>query len=66
MSEATFQLEVLRYRPETDQDPTFQTYTVPYRDDWLVLDALNHVKDHLDRTLSFRWSCHMVSAAAAA
>jgi len=59
MSEATFQLEVLRYRPETDRDPTFQTYTVPYRDDWLVLDALNHVKDHLDRTLSFRWSCHM-------
>jgi len=59
MAEPTIDLEVLRYRPETDQDPAFQTYTVPYRDDWLVLDALNHVKDHLDRTLSFRWSCHM-------
>jgi fumarate reductase iron-sulfur subunit len=59
MSDPTFQLEVLRYRPETDPEPAFQTYTVPYRNDWLVLDALNHVKDNLDRTLSYRWSCHM-------
>jgi fumarate reductase iron-sulfur subunit len=32
---------------------------VPYQDDWVVLDALNHIKDNLDRTLSYRWSCHM-------
>ena len=25
----------------------------------MVLDALNHIKDHLDATLSYRWSCHM-------
>jgi fumarate reductase iron-sulfur subunit len=25
----------------------------------VVLDGLNHVKDHLDGTLSFRWSCRM-------
>jgi fumarate reductase iron-sulfur subunit len=59
MSEPVFELEVLRYRPETDQDPVFQTYTVPFHDDWVVLDALNHIKDNIDRTLSFRWSCHM-------
>jgi fumarate reductase iron-sulfur subunit len=59
MTEATLQVEVLRYRPETDQDPAFQSYTVPYRDDWVVLDALNHIKDNIDRTLSYRWSCHM-------
>jgi len=59
MSEPVLELEVLRYRPETDQDPVFQTYTVPFRDDWVVLDALNHIKDNIDRTLSFRWSCHM-------
>ncbi|HVI50613.1 MAG TPA: succinate dehydrogenase/fumarate reductase iron-sulfur subunit [Candidatus Sulfotelmatobacter sp.] len=52
-------LEVLRYNPETDQEPYFQTYTVPYHDDWVVLDALNHVKDHIDATLTYRWSCHM-------
>ncbi len=25
----------------------------------MVLDAINHVKDHVDTTLSYRWSCHM-------
>ena len=25
----------------------------------MVLDALNHIKDNLDATLSYRWSCHM-------
>lgn len=59
MSEPVLELEVLRYRPETDEDPVFQTYTVPFRDDWVVLDALTHIKDNIDRTLSFRWSCHM-------
>jgi len=52
-------LEILRYRPEVDGEPHFQSYTVPYREDWVVLDALNHIKDHLDATLSYRWSCHM-------
>ncbi len=52
-------LEVLRYRPEQDAAPSFQRYDIPYRDDWVVLDALNHIKNELDGTLSFRWSCRM-------
>ena len=36
-----------------------QEYEVPLREDWAVLDGLNYVKDHLDGTLSFRWSCRM-------
>ena len=52
-------LEILRYRPEVDAEPHFQTYTIPYEEDWVVLDALNHIKDHVDATLSYRWSCHM-------
>jgi fumarate reductase iron-sulfur subunit len=59
VNEPALEIEVLRYRPETDREPTFQTYRVPYQDDWVVLDALNHIKDNLDRTLSYRWSCHM-------
>ena len=34
-------------------------YTVPFSEDLVVLDALNHIKDDLDGTLSFRWSCRM-------
>ncbi len=59
MTLTVHQLEVLRYDPDTDSVPHFQTYEVPCQDDWVVLDAINHVKENLDRTLSYRWSCHM-------
>src|SRR5438552_10588427 len=56
---STVALTVARYRPEKESEPTFQSYEIPFRKDWVVLDALNHVKDNLDGTLSFRWSCRM-------
>jgi fumarate reductase iron-sulfur subunit len=55
----TVTLEVQRYRPEEQHEPTWQRYEVPYRREWMVLDALNHVKDHIDGSLSFRWACRM-------
>ncbi len=55
----TITLEVARYRPETDTEPAFQQYEVPLNGDWVILDALNYVKDKLDGSLSFRWSCRM-------
>jgi fumarate reductase iron-sulfur subunit len=55
----TIILEVARYRPEQESEPTFQNYEVPFHKDWVVLDALNYVKDKLDGSLSYRWSCRM-------
>ena len=55
----TISLEVTRYRPEDEAEPTFQTYEVPFRKEWVVLDALNYIKDELDGSLSYRWSCRM-------
>jgi fumarate reductase iron-sulfur subunit len=55
----TITLEVMRYRPEQETEPTFQGYEVPFREDWVVLDALNYIKDRLDGSLSYRWSCRM-------
>ena len=55
----TIQLEVARYSPEKDSAPYFQKYEVPLRKDWVVLDALNYVKDKQDGSLTFRWSCRM-------
>ncbi len=52
-------LEVARYRPEAEAEPTLQRYEVPFRKDWVILDGLNHIKDHLDGTLAYRWSCRM-------
>ena len=56
---STIALTVTRYRPEQESEPTFQTYEVPFRKDWVVLDALNYIKDTLDGSLAFRWSCRM-------
>jgi fumarate reductase iron-sulfur subunit len=52
-------LEVFRYLPDSEDEPRFENYEVTYRDNWVVLDALNHVKEEQDPTLSFRWSCRM-------
>ena len=53
------QLDVARYSPERDDSPLFQSYTVPLRKDWVVLDALNYIKDKIDGSVTFRWSCRM-------
>src|SRR5438309_4143794 len=55
----TATLKVFRYRPEVQTEPFVQEYKVPYRQDMVVLDALNYIKDHVDGTLSYRWSCRM-------
>jgi fumarate reductase iron-sulfur subunit len=52
-------LQIARYRPEQDSSVTFDEHEVPCPKDWVVLDGLNHIKDQLDGTLSYRWSCRM-------
>jgi fumarate reductase iron-sulfur subunit len=52
-------LQVARYRPEKESETTLQEYEVPYTKDWVVLDGLNYIKDRLDGTLAYRWSCRM-------
>ena len=59
MNEPTVTLKVTRYRPEQESAPSMQAYTIPYQHDWVVLDALNYIKDKIDGTLTFRWSCRM-------
>ena len=55
----TITLEVQRYSPDRDAKPRFQKFEVPYHKDWVVLDALNYIKDQIDGTLTYRWSCRM-------
>ena len=59
--ERTISLEVFRYNPEAGEGggDYLQTYEVPFHEHWVVLDALNWIKDEVDGTLSFRWSCRM-------
>ncbi|MEE2658542.1 MAG: succinate dehydrogenase/fumarate reductase iron-sulfur subunit [Candidatus Latescibacterota bacterium] len=59
MTDNTITLSVARYRPEQDSEPHFQDYEIPYREDWVVLDALNYIKDYVDDSVTYRWSCRM-------
>jgi fumarate reductase iron-sulfur subunit len=52
-------LQVARYRPEQESEATFEEFEVPCPKDWVVLDGLNHIKDRIDGTLAYRWSCRM-------
>ena len=52
-------LEVARYSPEQVTKPCFATYEVPVHKEWVVLDALNYIKDKVDGSLTYRWSCRM-------
>jgi succinate dehydrogenase iron-sulfur subunit len=59
MSEETIAMKVARYRPEHAAEPYLDEYRVPYREDMVVLDALNQIKDEIDGSLAYRWSCRM-------
>lgn len=52
-------MRVARYRPDKDLEPGWQEYAVPVRQEWTVLDGLNHLKNEVDTTLAYRWSCRM-------
>ena len=55
----TTEIEIFRYLSGKDNEPFFKSYEVPYREDWVVLDAINYIKDEIDGTISYRWSCRM-------
>ena len=48
-------IEILRYDPEHDAEPHFQTFEVPFDETMSVLDAIGYIKDNLDKDLSYRW-----------
>ena len=55
----TIAIECLRYHPDEDDAPHWQRYNVPFTDDMTVLQGLQYIKDELDGSLTFRWSCRM-------
>jgi fumarate reductase iron-sulfur subunit len=59
VSTRTIRIEVLRYRPEQESEPVWQGWDVPFTDDMSVLQGLQYIKDELDGSLSYRWSCRM-------
>ena len=52
-------IQCLRFEPSGNAAPRFQSYQVPFDDDMSVLEGLQYIKDHIDGSLTFRWSCRM-------
>jgi len=50
-------LKILRFDPEVDQEPHFQTYTVSTSSEERILDCLNKIQGEQDGTLAYRKSC---------
>ena len=50
---------VTRYNPEKDPKPYIQAYKFEVRDGMTVLEGLHWIKDNLDPTLAWRYSCRM-------
>ena len=56
-TQKTITLKILRYNPEKDEKPHYQTYTLKAEPTDRVLDLLEYVKGYTDGTLTFRRSC---------
>ena len=50
---------ITRFDPDRDQVPKTQEYEIEVEDHWKVLDAINHIKEQVDPSISHRWSCRM-------
>ncbi len=55
--EMTFR--IMRYDPDKDAKPYFQQYKIKLQHGMTILDALMHIKETQDPTLSYRKSCRM-------
>lgn len=55
----TVRIRVKRFLPGRSPESFYQEYEVRFHPKMFVLDALNYVRDELDGSLTFRWSCRM-------
>lgn len=55
----SIKVRITRYRPEQDDKPWDQSFEVPFTHDTSILEVLNYIKDNLEPSISFRWSCRM-------
>ena len=53
----TIKVTVVRTNPETGMKPVKVSYDVPWQDRMRVMDALNYIRENIDSSLAFRYSC---------
>lgn len=57
MARNTAIVRIQRFNPDVDQRPYLDEFTVDITPDTTILDAIEHIKAHIDGTLTFRRSC---------
>ena len=55
----TITFHVSRYQPEGNRGAYVEAYDVPVHEGMTVLEGLHYIKDNLDSTLVWRYSCRM-------
>jgi succinate dehydrogenase / fumarate reductase iron-sulfur subunit len=50
-------IRVQRFNPDVDRKPYLEAFELEITDDTTLLDALEHIKNYLDGSLTFRRSC---------
>lgn len=50
-------VRIMRYHPETDDKPRWQTFSLPVEEEMTILDVLNEIHWYHDGTLAYRRSC---------
>lgn len=55
----TVRFHISRYNPESDAKPYVASFDLPVRKGMTVLDGLHYLKDNLDASLAWRYSCRM-------
>jgi fumarate reductase (CoM/CoB) subunit B len=56
-STKTVTARIFRYDPSTDQEPRYETYTMPYEKNMRVLDVLDRISEEQHVSLAYRWFC---------
>lgn len=57
MKRESLQVKILRYNPEKNRKPHWETYHLDVDEDSTILDILNKIHWEIDGTLAFRRSC---------
>lgn len=50
-------VKIFRYDPSKDKEPRYDCYEIPFQKEMRVLDILHYIRENIDSTLAYRYSC---------
>ena len=59
MPERQVKIKILRFNPEKDQKPHWETYEIPFYEGWSVRNSLEYIRKNIDGGLAYYLSCRI-------